>query len=300
MFEQGFYDRLGFGTLGYTPHASFDPAHLRVPRLTRPPLRLSGDDITEIHANRVRRLRGHGSVSFDAAEFSRAELMLDPECVSSFFLGFRDGPSGRLSHHLLARAKGENGPCTVGWMGYETGGQLIELLSVLRSLGDQVRQVKMAEPPQLQIQDLIDRPFRTQMVSRSGEMDQRFDTCAESQIRILDLQACLAANSCPVKIELNLLVEDPVAEHLDGDGWRGVGGDYRLRLGERCEVTVAAVDPALPTLRIGVGALSRMWIGSRSASSMALTDQLEAPDDLLAPLDVAFLPPASPHYDWMF
>ena len=245
-------------------------------------------------------MRGHGSVSFDAEELPSAELMWDPEGANAFFLGFRDGPQGQLSHHLLARAKGESGPYTVHWMSCETGAQLIELMSVLKSLGDQVRQVRMVEPPQLQIQDLIEHPFRLQKLSSGGDMDQRFQTFAESQIRILHLDVCLTAVSSPVEMELNMVVQDPVADHLDGEGWRGIGGKYRLRLGSRCEVATAAIDSAVPTLRVGAGALSRMWIGSRAASSLALTDRIDASPDVLAALDEAFRPPAAPNYDWMF
>ncbi len=40
MFEQGYYDRLGFGTGGYVNWYGFDPADLRVPGATRVPRRL--------------------------------------------------------------------------------------------------------------------------------------------------------------------------------------------------------------------------------------------------------------------
>ena len=38
MFEQGFYDRLGFGTGSYEHLISFDPQHLTVKSATRPPV----------------------------------------------------------------------------------------------------------------------------------------------------------------------------------------------------------------------------------------------------------------------
>ena len=300
MFEQGFYNRLGFGTLGYSVHAHFDPAHLQVPHLTRAPLRLSSGEMAEIHSNRVRRVRGHGSVSLGAVEFTRAELMWEPANGSCFFLGFRDEVDGHLTHHLFGRAKGESGPYEISWLAYETGEQLMELLSVVKSLGDQVRLVSMMEPPQLQLQDLIDRPFRSQIATEGGKMEHHFATFAESQIRVLDLPACVAAMLSPVELEINLVVEDPVVEYLDRDGWRGIGGDYQLRLGPRCELEVGSAEAGLPTLRVGAGALSRMWIGSRPATSLALTDQLDAPAELLIALDEAFRPPPPPRYDWEF
>ena len=70
---------------------------------------------------------------------------MGPEGGSVFLLGFCDGPGEWLSHRLLARVKGENGPYAVSWISCDAGAQLIELLSVLKRLSDQLRQMKIAE-----------------------------------------------------------------------------------------------------------------------------------------------------------
>ncbi|HPO74879.1 MAG TPA: GNAT family N-acetyltransferase, partial [Armatimonadota bacterium] len=50
MFEQGFYNKLGFGTGTYEIFYAFDPAHLRVPVSPRVPCRITPDDWEEVHA----------------------------------------------------------------------------------------------------------------------------------------------------------------------------------------------------------------------------------------------------------
>ena len=65
MFEQGFYDRLGFGTGGYEHLVALDPSQLRFPRpgRSRVPRRITTDDWEAVHANRRNRFRGHGACS---------------------------------------------------------------------------------------------------------------------------------------------------------------------------------------------------------------------------------------------
>lgn len=61
MFEQGFYNRLGFGTGGYMPILTFDPARLRVPVPNRPPRRVERGDWAAMHTNRLNRQQVHGA-----------------------------------------------------------------------------------------------------------------------------------------------------------------------------------------------------------------------------------------------
>ena len=82
------FNGLGLGKLGYTLHACFDTAHLRVLRLIRALVRLTREDMAEIHANQLRQLRGYGSIFFDVEELSRAELMWDPRVAASSSSGF--------------------------------------------------------------------------------------------------------------------------------------------------------------------------------------------------------------------
>jgi hypothetical protein len=306
IFDQGFYDKLGFGTLGYVVATRFDPSGLRIPQAARPPLRLTEDDLAELHANRNGRMRVHGSVVFDHRGVTKAELAWAEG--EGFFLGYREG--NRITHHLYAGAKSESGPYTVVWMAYETGEQLLELLALLKGLGDQVHQVRMLEPPQLQLQDLLHRPLRSQGATDGAKLAHRFSAAAETQIRILDLVACTRVVTVASPVAMNLIVTDPAAAWLPGtaagpgarapSGWRGIGGHYVWRLGPQSTAEPGRTDPALPTLTASAGALSRLWIGARPASSLALTDELQAPASLLAALDEALRPPSVPRFDWMF
>ena len=60
MFEQGFYDQLGFGTGAYARAMRFDPATLTVKTPFRRPKRLGRKDCRQIHQAMHRRMRGHG------------------------------------------------------------------------------------------------------------------------------------------------------------------------------------------------------------------------------------------------
>ena len=44
MFDQGYYDKFGYGSTVYHRISTFDPANLQVPRLTRSPKRLAKED----------------------------------------------------------------------------------------------------------------------------------------------------------------------------------------------------------------------------------------------------------------
>ena len=78
MFEQGYYDTLGFGTGGYVNWYGFDPADLRVPGATRVPRRLEPEDFQLVHANRLFRRRGHGSCNLTPADFTHADMLASP------------------------------------------------------------------------------------------------------------------------------------------------------------------------------------------------------------------------------
>jgi predicted N-acetyltransferase YhbS len=98
FFEQGFYDRFGFGTSAYEHRFRFDPAALRVPVPNRPPVRLGPDDLREYQAMLTRRHRGHGGVVLDNPGFFESEWRW---MERPFGLGFRDD-DGRLTHAFLA------------------------------------------------------------------------------------------------------------------------------------------------------------------------------------------------------
>ena len=296
MFDQGFYDRFGFGTCGYEHRLTFDPASLRVPVPEEPPVRLSVDDAAEMHALLVRRERGHGSVVVDPVEEFRAELrwLEDP-----FALGYR-APDGRLTSFVAGSAKDEYGPYEVEWMAYEESAGLLDLLGLLRALGDQVGSVILnAEPVEIQLQDLLETPMRARRaLRRSGATEVAHEAFAEQQIRIVDLRACVEAVRLHTPtVVFGLRLTDALAD-VPGTPWPGIGGEYTVRFGPESKL-IEGFEPGLPVLDASVNAFSRLWMGERPASSLALTDLLDGPADLLRQLDASLRFPR-PFAGWTF
>ena len=301
MFEQGYYNRLGFGTGSYEHFFSFDPATLTISPGGRMPRRIAPEELEAVHAARKARIRPFGGINLDPPASTRLSIA---EAKNSFGLGFEEG--GELTHLLWADAKGEYGPYRISFMAYRSMSQLVELLGVLKGLGDQVRLVKMLEPAGFQIQDLLEKPFGRQTVTRGGAYENSIVAEAYWQLRILDLKRCVAAlplTRCePVRFALEL--EDPINEYLpEKSRWRGIGGEYTVTLGPEPSVEAGTGGKGgkgeLPRMRAGVGAFSRMLFGVLPASSLAATDRLEAPEQLLGRLDAAIRPPR-PHFDWLF
>ncbi len=298
VFDQGYYDRLGFGSGSYKYRVALDPADIRVGVRPRVPCRLGADDWADVHAGRLARLRGHGSVNLHPPAVTR-EAMLQREGV--FGLGYRDGPDGELTHHFWCEARGaEHGPYFVPWMAFQTWEQFLELLALLRGLGDQVRLVQMDEPGGIQLQDLLIRPFRRRAISQDSKFETGIHAYAPWQMRICDLQGCVMGTRLRGEaVEFNLELSDPIEAFLDeGARWRGVAGDYVVTLGPSSGA-VPGTHRALPTLRASVNAFTRMWLGVRPASGLTVTDNLSGPRDLLEALDWAFRLPC-PRPDWDF
>ena len=298
IFDQGFYNRLGFGTGSYERWHALDPAYLKVPVQARRPVRLSKTDWADVHASRLGRRRGHGACNIDTEVATRAEMLW---ASNGFGLGYRDD-DGHLTHHLWFSAKElENGPLSVWWTSYQTPDQFLELLALLGNLGDQIHLVRMREPAGIQIQDLLRQPFRRKRISEKSQYETRTAAYAYFQTRICDVGACLAAtqlSGSPVRFNLELT--DPIENILDSaeSGWTGVGGEYVVELGPESRATRGS-DSALPTLRAGVGAFTRLWLGVLPATGLAATDDLAGPEDLLADLDQIFRVP-EPKPDWDF
>ena len=250
IFEQGYYDRFGFGSGTYEHRLSFDPATLQVPAPRRPPVRLTAGDMQELHGLLVRRHRGHGSVVLEA------DRWFEPEWAwfdQPFGLGFR-ADDGRLTHALVGSMGGEHGPYQISIMAAEEPHQLLELLGVLRTLGDQVNRVTINdEPPGVQLQDLLREPIRQRRVARlAGGSGSLHESVANQQDRILDLAACIGAvrlRTPPVQFSLRL--RDPIAGLGD---WPGVDGEHTVHLADSSGVS-PGLDPSLPVLDASVGAL---------------------------------------------
>ncbi len=287
MFEQGYYDQLGFGSGGYVRMFGVNPAKLKVKGASRVPTRLTKDDYEAMAANRVRCATYHGSVTTNSPLITRAAI--EEGRKRDFGLGFTDGPNGELTHHLwmYMRGKVENGPYSIGWMAWETREQFLELLGLIKNLSDQVHLVWVRETHSLQLQDLIERPFQHRALTTNSDFDNRMRVIAIWQMRICNLAKCLQRThlSCSTDLRFNLTLSDPIEEHLPNDApWRGVAGEYVVTLGKAsgCE---AGSDASLPRLTASVGTFSRLWLGVRPASSLNITDDLEGPRDLLDQLD---------------
>jgi GNAT superfamily N-acetyltransferase len=299
IFDQGFYNKLGFGSGSYERWHALDPADLRVPRVTRRPRRLSKDDWEIVHQSRLNRRRGHGACSIDAEAATRAEMLW---ATNGFGLGYADGPDGELTHHLWINTKSmENGPLSVWWMSFQNTDQFLELIGLIANLGDQVHLVRMREPAGIQLQDLLHQPFRRSRISEKSQYEARTSSFSYFQLRICHLAACVSAaqlDGTPVRFNLSL--SDPIEQILEGEGteWRGVAGDYVVEFGPTSSAE-RGHDPSLPTLQAGVGAFTRLWLGVLPATGLAVTDDLEGPADLLADLDRILCLPA-PKPDWDF
>ncbi|MDP6986604.1 MAG: hypothetical protein QGG74_01045 [Phycisphaerales bacterium] len=294
VFDQGFYDRLGFGSLGYMRSSTVDPRKLRVPKLARPPRRLTSDDADAMHACRRRRMRWHGACNLDGVGATHCEMLWEK---TRFGLGFND-ETGRLTHCMLVKPNGENGPYRVDWMAYENPDQFIELLSVLKSLGDQIHGVSMMDPPHVQMQDMLETPFLTLRSRDGGAFDVKPRSNAWEQIRILDLDACIAPVQLPGDgVRCTLHLDDPITEWLPADAaWKGLTGSYVLTLGPTSSIEPGS-DHAFPTLTASVGALTRLWIGARPAASLVISDSFECQPELAAAIDGVMRLPA-PISDW--
>ena len=120
------------------------------------------------------------------------------------------------------------------------------------------------------------------------------------QLRILDLPGCLSKTSLLTPpVRFNLALTDPVTDSLDdGVNWQGIGGDYIVELGKESHAE-SGTSESLPTLSTSVNAFSRMWFGIRPASSLAVTDNLQGPADLLKNLDESLRLPTA-HLGWDF
>ncbi len=302
MFDQGFYDQVGFANGGYSYELRFDPAQLRVDHRVRTPVRLGRKDYREMHGALCRRRLVHGSVVLDPPLIMKAEFGFDED---GFGLGYRDGDE--LTHFMWLSPEGEHGPYELTWLCYRNGAQFLELMGLLKSLADQVYAVEMEEPPGMQLQAMLDRPFRQRRATRDSELGGYHRGAVWFQQRILDLPACVAALSVLREVDFELELTDPVTAILDRErdaapmpDWRGVGGRYRVHLGPGESAAVAAnkSDGKLPLLSADVGTFTRLLWGVLPASSLALTEPLAAPDALLAQLDAAIcLPRSVPGWD---
>ncbi len=298
MFEQGFYNRLGFGTCSYEHWVSFDPSKLKVDRKARIPRRLDLEDGETIHASRLHRIMRHGHCNLEGACITSAELKWGS---NSFGLGYFDAPGKALSHHFCADASNvEYGPYRIGWMAYRNYSEFLELMALIRNLGDQVKLVTMREPRGIHFQDLLEQPFHNRIITEKSEFEQHIKATAYYQLRICDLRQCISQTHLPGKtLDFNITLSDPIEKYLKNrGGWTGISGDYIVHLGPESTIQTGS-DPSLPVLKCSVNAFTRLWMGIVPASGLAVTDDFVAPFDLLIRLDELLrLPVPSPDWDF--
>jgi len=295
-FDQGYYDALGYGNGSYVVRAHFDPAQLKVVVRPRIPERLGAEHWREMHAARLRRHARHGRCNLFPPAMSRYDG-LDPDRY--FGLGYREEPGGELTHFLWCHvSSAETGPYHVELV-YRTGEELLELLALVKSLSDQVVEVKMTEPPGVMLQDLLERPWRHVALTRGGKHEVRFTATASWQFRILDLTQCIEATHVPCgHTAFNLVLTDPLADLEPETGWRGIGGRYVVRLGPESSCR-EGTEVRLPVLEASVGAFSRLWLGVLPATGLAVAGEVHGPEGLLRQLDELLRLP-TPQPDWEF
>lgn len=297
MFEQGFYNRMGYGTGGYEHWVSFDPNYLDISRKPRVPKRLGREDWKDIFHSIIHRLRVHGSCNLIPEEVGKGELLMLGD--DAFGLGYYN-EKGELTHHFYCNPKEvEHGPYSIYWLIFQNYDQFMELMALLKSLGDQVRLFRMREPRGIQFQDLIKKPLQKSYVSRRSDFHYTISAIAYWQVRILDLKGALALTHLSGEdVLFNLKLSDPIAQILPSNSWNGLSGEYVVNLGPHSWVKDGQND-TLPTLQASVGAFSRLWLGVLPARSLAVVDELKGPVELLVDLErILQLPYPSPDWDF--
>tara|TARA_B100000029_G_C17540592_1_gene946545 strand:- start:222 stop:1457 length:1236 start_codon:yes stop_codon:yes gene_type:complete len=297
MFEQGYYNKLGFGTGNYENLIQFSPADLKINRQIDIPVRLTIDDIEEVHSNRIQRLKGHGACNLPE-ELTLQEMELHTDSAG---LGFRD-KDGNLTHHIWYSTKGqESGPFKIYWMAYQNLDQFLDILMLLKNLSDQIVLVKMVEPPGIQLQDFLAYPFLHQVLTHDSKYRNYVRSIAYWQMRILDLEACIEAVELNTKdLSFNLSLDDPIENYLPIDSdWKGISGEYCVTLGKKSKV-VKGHQKGLRVLTASVSALTRMWLGVLPASVLKLSENITGDDQLIQALDKAFSGMPTPRTNWDF
>jgi len=297
MFEQGFYNQLGYGNGTYEYLIEFSPSTLVINQPFRTPERLTKKHYKEIHESRLHRLRKHGSCVLPISNTRFAV-----SCGSKKFgLGYRD-ENNNLTHHIWLNGLGsEDGPLYVRWLNYQNYNQFIELMALIKSLGDQIKLISMIEPPDIFIQDILKKPFFHRYLSKNSKFMNQNKSFSFSQFRILDLFRCIEITTLEIKeFSFNLKLSDPIESYLDSSSeWQGISGEYIITLGQNsfCE---NGKNKKLDTLHTTVNGFTRMWAGVLPASSLIISEDFSANENLIQKLDYAFASLPKPHPDWDF
>ncbi len=296
MFEQGYYDRVGFSNMPYWRNFYLRPSEIDLDgSMSSRPVRLEKEQWSEIHRSRTRRFRCHGSVNLEPVN-TMDTMLLAP---GAFVMGFRD-PSGELTHHIcFTSCKGENGPLHTGWLAYRNRHQFHDLMLLLRSMGDQIDLIQLMEPPGIQLQSIVKKPLAQRRRSFQDPL-KRVDirTLAWTQCRILDLKGAIDGMRCPGEpCSFSLTLHDPVEGFLDGSmAWRGCSGEYTVHLSENSFVETGHTGGS-PLMRCSLNTFTKMWNGTARPAMLPFTDRVEASEELLMDLERALFMP-EPSFDW--
>jgi len=294
IFDQGYYEKHGFGTGNYERWQNFSPSALQLPiRNDSLPVRLTVKDAKEVHANRLTSIKFHGDCMLTPVHMSKIEMDLGK---NGFGLGFRD-KNGILTHHMwIVTENPEHGPYTVYWSAYQSKLQLLELLELINRLSDQIESISMHEPPGIHLQDFIKRPFHMQRITEGGKYTNNSRTSAYWQARILNIQPCIKALKLPSlsdnqHISFNLELEDPLESLLTeagaspaSTGYSGCAGSYIVSLGPESHIR-PGTKKGLPTLRSSINSFTRLWLGVLPASSLSAAALIDISPELEADLD---------------
>ena len=286
MFEQGFYNRLGFASMGYEHWYQFNPSHLKIYKRGGIPVRINSDnwmDAYECHRNRM---EGHGFINIDPPEIFHAEMLWSK---NGFGLGFKKDE--KLSHYIwFCTDDTENGPYEVQWMSYGSWEQFMELMGIIKSMEEQVRSINMKEPPFIQLQDFIEKPFLQRALSRKSKFECRMESIAYQQLRICRLKEAIEAVSYegePFLFNLNL--SDPLSEFIPEYKSR-CSGEFNVRIGSESTLSEGNMK-SLPSIEGGIGPFTRLWAGVLPASTIGLTEDLKIDKSLKRDLEKAFYTP---------
>lgn len=296
MFEQGFYNRLGFATMGYEHWYCFDPSRLKIFKKGGIPERISTDDYLDAHRCYIEAEKHHGNVTLDPPELFQAEMKWT---TNGFGLGYKT--AGKLSHYLWMGTKNvENGPYNVHWMAYSNWDQFLELMGLIRSLEEQVRTVEMKEPAFVQLQDFIDRPFQLQTITEKSKFESRMRSVAYQQLRINNLKSCIEAVEYKGgEFAFNLSLIDPINDFLEKDKQiEKCTGDFTVQIGGTSSIR-SGHRKGLPHVRGSINGFTRLWIGVLPAMSVDLVEDLIIEDSLKRKLTEVFYRPYA-RSDWNY
>lgn len=299
MFEQGFYNKLGYGTGGYENLVSFDPDHLDIKGKAPVPARIDDKDYKMVHQAKLQRKKRHGYCSLLPEELTKGEMLFGDK--KPFGLGFKD-QNGNITHHLFIHpTQQSHGPYFIRWMVFNTVEQFFDLMNLIKNLGDQIHLVKLWEPAGIQFQNLIKKPYKASKVTEKSEFEVTNKAYALWQARILNLQECINNTSLKSEtVKFNLKLKDPIEKYLDNNSsWQGLSGNYTIIFGDSSKLE-KGLSSNLPTLKTDINTFTRMWIGAVRPSLLPYTNYFEAPKTLIEKLDNLFITLPKPKVDWNF